>query len=163
MDASTNNRRHEPSGGPAMRAEAVDAAVRELSDSECWEILARSGIGHLAFQLQPAGVDILPINYLVTDRQIFFRSAPGSKLSSLALHPRVAFQIERRAGDTWFSVVVKGEAVRLAFDEEIEHSGVLELAPAQPGEKFNYVRITPDTITGRTFAAANGPGDLLPR
>ena len=74
---------------------------------------------------------------------------------------RVAFQIERRAGNTWFNVVVKGEAVRLAFDEEIERSGVLELAPAQPGEKFNYVRITPDTITGRTFAAASAPGDPL--
>ena len=136
------------------RADAMDSAIRELDDGECWEVLGRSGIGHLAFQLQPAGVDILPINYLVSDRQLFFRSAPGSKLSSLAVHPRVAFQVEQLVRDAWFSVVVKGEAVRLALDEEIEHSGILELAPAQPGEKFNYVRITPDTVTGRTFAAS---------
>jgi len=154
MDASINDRRHEPSGGPAARADAMDSAIRELDDGECWEVLGRSGIGHLAFQLQPAGVDILPINYLVSDRQLFFRSAPGSKLSSLAVHPRVAFQVEQLVRDAWFSVVVKGEAVRLALDEEIERSGILELAPAQPGEKFNYVCITPDTITGRTFAAS---------
>lgn len=153
MHGSTNNRRHEPSGGPAARTEPVDAATRELSDDECWEVLGASGIGHLAFQTQPVGVDIVPINYLITDRQLFFRSASGSKLSSIAHHPQVAVQVERLLGGRWLSVVLKGQAVRLALDEEIERSRVLELAAAQPGEKFNYVRITPDSITGRTFAS----------
>lgn len=153
MHAATNDRRHEASGGPAARTEAVDTATRELSETECWEVLGASGIGHLAFQTQPIGVDIVPINYLITDRQLFFRSGSGTKLSRLAHHPHVAVQVERLENGRWLSVVLKGQAARLALDEEIERSRVLELAPAQPGEKFNYVRIAPDAITGRTFAA----------
>jgi hypothetical protein len=68
-------------------------------------------------------------------------------------HPHVAVQVERLQDGSWFSVVLKGEAVRLDSDEDIERSGVLDLAPAQPGEKFNYVRIIPDVISGRTFSA----------
>jgi len=153
MDALTNDRRHEPSGGPAARTEAVDATTRELSEDECWDVVGNSGIGHLAFQTQPVGVDIVPINYLITDHQLFFRSASGTKLSRLAHHPHVAVQVERLVDGSWLSVVLKGQAERLALDEEIESSRVMELAPAQPGDKFNYVRIVPDAITGRTFAA----------
>ncbi len=153
MDATMDDRRHEPSGGPAAAAAAPDTGVRELSDAECWKILGDSGIGHLAFQTQPVGVDITPINYLITDRQLFFRSAPGTKLKNLREFPRVAVQVELLQNGNWFSVVIKGEAIRLALDEEIERSGVLGLTPMQAGEKFNYVRISPDAITGRTFPA----------
>jgi len=153
MDASPHDKRHEPDGGPATRHPNQDARTRELSDDECWAILDDSGIGHLALRAHPVGVDIMPINYLIADRQLFFRSAPGTKLKNLVRHPYVAVQVERLQDGSWFSVVLKGEAARLASDEDIERSGVLELAPAQPGEKFNYVRIVPVAITGRAFPA----------
>jgi hypothetical protein len=153
MDASTHDERREPDGGPAARSANQGAGTRELSDDECWQVLGDSGIGHLALRAHPVGVDIMPINYLVADRQLFFRSGPGNKLKNLMRHPHVAVQVERLQDGSWFSVVLKGEAVRLDSDEDIERSGVLDLAPAQPGEKFNYVRIIPDVISGRTFSA----------
>lgn len=145
--------RREPDGGPAARHPTQDPRTRELDVDECWAVLADSGIGHLALRAHPVGVDIVPVNYLITDRQLFFRSAPGTKLKNLLHHPFVAVQVERLRGDAWFSVVLKGKAIRLSSDEEIERSGILDLAPAQPGDKFNYVRIIPDAITGRTFTA----------
>ncbi len=152
MDASAHNRPHEPDGGPAVRHANEGAEIRELSDDECWKVLDDSGIGHLALRAHPVGVDIMPINYLITDRQLFFRSGPGTKLKDLVEHPHVAVQVERLRNGTWFSVVLKGKATRLASDEDIERSGILDLTPTQPGEKFNYVRIVPDAITGRTFS-----------
>lgn len=154
MDASPPREQHEPDGGPAARHPVQDPRTRELTLDECWTVLGDAGIGHLAQRANPVGVDIVPINYLVTDRELFFRSAPGTKLKNLLHHPYVAVQVERLRDDAWFSVVVKGKAIRLGSDEEIERSGILDLNPAQPGDKFNYVRITPDSITGRTFPAA---------
>jgi hypothetical protein len=153
MDASAHDKPHEPHGGPAARGADQYAGTRDLSDAECWQFLGDTGIGHLAFRTLPVGVDIVPINYLITDRQLFFRSGPGTKLKNLMRHPHVAVQTERLQGDSWFSVVLKGEAVRLGFDDDIERSGILDLAPAQPGEKFNYIQIIPDSVTGRTFSA----------
>lgn len=143
--------RHVPDGGPAPALSGSGSATRELTHVECWKILGESGIGHLALRAQPVGVDIMPINYLVNDRQLFFRSAPGSKLEELVQHPHVAVQVERLQDGSWFSVVVKGQAARLGFDEDIERSGIVGLTPTQPGDKFNYVRIIPDAITGVAF------------
>ncbi|WP_349898137.1 pyridoxamine 5'-phosphate oxidase family protein [Parafrigoribacterium soli] len=153
MERSADDRRHEPSGGPANHASQPDPRTRELGDAECWSVLGDSGIARLAFQTDPAGVDIMPINYRIDERRLYFRSAPGVKLTSIVRHPKVAVQVERLAGGNWFSVVLKGEAARLEFDDEIEHSGVLDLASTQAGDKFNFVRVIPDTVTGRTFPA----------
>lgn len=135
-----------------MRREETDG-TRELTDSECWNVLGDSGVGHLALRSQPVGVDIVPINYLITNRQLYFRSGPGTKLEDIAQHPYVAFQVERMHDGRWSSVVLKGKAVRLAADSDIEHSGVLDLIPAQPGRKSNFVRIIAHVITGRAFMA----------
>ncbi|WP_162242906.1 pyridoxamine 5'-phosphate oxidase family protein [Leifsonia sp. Root112D2] len=153
MENPTQSRPHDADGGPAAAMAPQDSDIRELTHVECWKILGDSGIGHLALRAQPVGVDIMPINYLVNERQLFFRSAPGTKLEDIVLHPHVAIQIERLQEGRWFSVVLKGTATRLAADDDIEVSGILHLVPAQPGDKFNYVRIIPDAITGRTFAA----------
>ena len=51
-------------------------------------------------------------------------------------------------------MVVKGSAVRLGSDEEIEASGVLSLHSLVPTEKWNYVRITASSITGRQFTSS---------
>jgi hypothetical protein len=153
MEASVHERRRKPDGSAPARGAEPDAGTRELSDAECWQILGQAGIGHLALRAYPVGVDIMPIDYLITGRLLFFRSGPGTKLKDLVYHPYVAVQVERLQGERWFSVVLKGSARRLSHDREIEESGILGLSPTQPGEKFNYVRIEPDAITGRTFLA----------
>lgn len=132
---------------------AIEDETVELSHVQCWELLGESGIGHLALRAHPEGVDIVPIDYLVHDRMLYFRSAPGTKLMELVEHPHVAVQVERLREGRWSSVVIKGRAERLAFDDEIIESGVMALATSGLGEKHNYVRVTPDAITGRSFPA----------
>jgi len=58
-----------------------------------------------------------------------------------------------RGQDYYWSVVVRGTAERLANDAEIEESGVLALTTATPPVKWNYIRITPTTISGRRFTS----------
>jgi nitroimidazol reductase NimA-like FMN-containing flavoprotein (pyridoxamine 5'-phosphate oxidase superfamily) len=114
-------------------------------------LLAGENLGRLAVR-DGEGTDIFPINFLVTDRTVYFRSAPGSKLMELTRHPLVAFEVDGVTASAPWSVVVKGEAARLSNDEEILASGVKELHSATPTDKWNYVRITPSAISGRRFA-----------
>lgn len=119
-----------------------------LTVEECWRYLSRTDIGRLAVAVED-GIDIYPVNYVVHDQAVFFRSAPGSKLMDVAANPQVAFEVDgTRRGRHW-SVVVRGAARRLDRDDEIEASGVLVLRTATPTDKWNYVRIDPTAVTGR--------------
>ena len=128
-------------------AEGRSEAVALVSSDDCWRLLAKANLGRIAVQTTD-GLDIFPINYVVTGEEIFFRSAPGSKLADIAANPVVAFEVDGRHGGHRWSVVVKGTAHRLDRDDMIESSGVLRLPTATSTEKFNYVRIIPTSISG---------------
>jgi len=132
---------------------SAESALEVLGEEESWHLLASADLGRLAVSID-GGVDIFPINYVVADRVIFFRTAPGSKLMDLTRHPIVALETDGTHNRRRWSVVVKGSAVRLGSDEEIEASGVLSLHSLVPTEKWNYVRITASSITGRQFTSS---------
>lgn len=135
------------------RGDNIVEGVRVLADDECWRLLVAHDLGRLAVQAGD-GTDIFPVNYLVHERAIYFRSAPGSKLVDLSRSPGVAFEIDGQLAHRVWSVVVHGIAQRLGTDAEIEASGVHHLTTWHPSDKFNYVRVKPHTITGRSFAKA---------
>jgi nitroimidazol reductase NimA-like FMN-containing flavoprotein (pyridoxamine 5'-phosphate oxidase superfamily) len=144
-----------------MPESPTEPAVAVLGEEESWHLLAGTDLGRLAVSIGGAGddtldsgVDIFPINYVVADRVIFFRTAPGSKLMDLTKHPIVALETDGTHNRRRWSVVVKGTAVRLGLDEEIEASGVLFLHSQAPTEKWNYVRVTASSITGREFTSS---------
>ena len=144
-----------------MPESPTEPAVTVLGEEESWHLLAGADLGRLAVSIGGAGddrddsgVDIFPINYVVADRVIFFRTAPGSKLMDLTKHPIVALETDGTHNRRRWSVVVKGTAVRLGLDEEIEASGVLFLHSQAPTEKWNYVRVTASSITGREFTSS---------
>ena len=132
---------------------SAESALEVLGEEQSWHLLASADLARLAVSID-GGVDIFPINYVVADRVIFFRTAPGSKLMDLTAHPIVALETDGTHNRRRWSVVVKGSAVRLGSDEEIEASGVLTLHSLVPTEKWNYVRITASSITGRQFTSS---------
>lgn len=127
-------------------AEGVD----ELDPAACFALLGSAGVGRLGIQ-DAEGVDIFPVNYLVHDDRVYFRSGPGVKLIRIAESPDVAFEVDGHDDEWSWSVVVKGRAYRLDDDAEILISGIQAAATEHPSDKFNYVRIQPRQITGRRF------------
>jgi len=121
-----------------------------LSEAECWEALASVDLGRLAVR---AGddIDLFPVNYLVTDRLLYFRTAPGTKMIELTAEPRVAFEADGLLAGRRWSVTLKGIAQRLSSDAEIGDSGIQRLRSLEPSTKWNYVRVTPSAVTGRRF------------
>ena len=127
-------------------------ATEILSESECWELLDLSAVGRLAVDIagQP---DIFPINFVVDDRGIVFRSAAGTKLAGAVLNGVVAFEIDGyQPGDrTAWSVVVKGNARPIEHMQEMFDAEDLPLFPWLAWDKPNFVRIEPTVVTGRRY------------
>ncbi|MCU1418566.1 MAG: pyridoxamine 5-phosphate oxidase family protein [Schumannella sp.] len=134
----------------------TDQAVVRLSDAECWRALSEALLGRLAVA---AGgeIDIFPVNFVVSDGALYFRTAPGEKLLELAVHPEVAFEIDGYTDETAFSVVVKGVAERLESQKDIDAADLLPLSPWIPTLKYRWVRIQPTAVSGISFTRGVEP------
>ncbi|MBF4571951.1 pyridoxamine 5'-phosphate oxidase family protein [Herbiconiux sp. VKM Ac-1786] len=128
----------------------AEDVVETLDPEECWRLLATTELGRLAVS-DDQGADIFPINHLVTDRLVYFRSAPGTKIVRLTERPGVAFETDGTENRQRWSVVLRGTARRLSIDTDIQTSGVDELHTFTRSTKWNYFVITPVTITGVRF------------
>jgi nitroimidazol reductase NimA-like FMN-containing flavoprotein (pyridoxamine 5'-phosphate oxidase superfamily) len=127
-------------------------ATVELDLSECWALLSEGRVGRLAVDIagQP---DIFPINYVVDDSMVVFRSGAGTKLAGAVLGRHVAFEIDGyddHDRSAW-SVVVKGIAHEVADMEGRYAADDLPLYPWVDSDKPNFVRISSDIVTGRRF------------
>lgn len=132
------------------------APVETLDERECWELLQLAPLGRIA--LTAAGeIDIFPINFAVHAGALWFRTAPGTKLVELTVHPEVALEIDGWDDAEAYSVVVKGVAERLEHGAEIDEAERLGLTPWVPTLKYRWVRIRPRTVTGRRFRRAPEP------
>ncbi len=134
----------------------MGGVISYLDDQECLDRLSTQQLGRLVSQA--AGVlDIFPVNYVVDGRDIVFRTAEGSKLTELTIHDEVLFEVDHHTDDDAWSVVVRGKARRLDTSAEVEAADALPLRPWIPTLKYNYVRITPDSLSGRAFQRGEEP------
>ena len=93
-----------------------DKRYETLTRLECLELLQRNHLGRLAF-LERVGVVplITPVNYVLDQDAVVFRTDPGSKLVAAIRGAPVAFEIDGvDEGDrTGWSVIVRGHAVEV--------------------------------------------------
>ena len=126
--------------------------VLNLEHHECWAMLRNVSVGRLAV-LVAGRPDIFPINYTVDGGTLVFRTSEGTKLSGASEDAAVAVEADGVDPDTGlaWSVVVKGTAAVVTGTEQVLDTTQLFLFPWQAGKKDVFVRITPDTVTGRRF------------
>ncbi len=126
------------------------APVSILSQTECWDLLSSRSLGRLVTSVdgQP---EIFPVNYVVQNRTVLFRSAEGTKLVSAAINNNVLFEADDHNVAEGWSVIVKGLARSLRSDEDIAEAEKAQLLPWIATVKPHYVRIRPLSVTGRRF------------
>jgi hypothetical protein len=82
---------------------------RTLDADAITALLKRNHVGRLAFTLHDR-VDIQPVHYVYDAGWLYGRTEPGTKLSTIAHHPWVAFEVDETAAIfDWESVVVHGK------------------------------------------------------
>ena len=137
-------------------------AVR-LTDEEALARLATTSLGRVVVRTTD-DIDLFPLNYVVSDGKIYFRTAEGTKLFTLTqIDARVLFEADHvdtdadgKPAHAW-SVIVKGEARVLTSPDDIHAADDLPLTPWLPTLKYNYVEVTPAEISGRDFALGEEP------
>ena len=136
----------------------VDDRWHELSVEECHTLLKRHHLGRVA--IIDGGLPmILPVNYVIDDGSVVFRTDSGGMLDAATSHAPVAFEIDgidepNRAG---WSVVVRGTADPVTDPSELTRLREIPLVPWAPGAKPNYVRVLGEQITGRRISVADLP------
>jgi hypothetical protein len=134
----------------------------ELSTAESWTLLGGAVVGRLAVIVDHRP-DIFPVNHLVDHHSVVFRTAAGTKLAASAGH-WVAFEVDGYdlvTASAW-SVVVKGEAQRVNRMYDVLEAIELPLFPWHSSPKPHFIKIEPDSITGRRFDVAGGTRSAVP-
>ena len=144
---------------------------RELDAPEMERLLTRNHVGRLAYTFHNR-VDIEPIGYVHVDGVIYMRTAPGSKLATLAHAPWVAFEVDEFEGPfDWRSVVAHGTVYvledggsplnRVSYRVAVQHLRTLipqALGSHDPTpERTVVIQLRPDTIVGREARSKVGP------
>jgi uncharacterized protein len=128
----------------------TDEPFTVLSDSESWDLLGTAALGRLVtvFAGEP---EIFPVNYVVHNHTILFRTAEGTKLFSAVANRTVIFEADDHNVAEGWSVIVRGRARLLKTEDEIQEADRGGLYPWTQTRKSNYVRVAPSDITGRRF------------
>ncbi|MEM9608545.1 MAG: pyridoxamine 5'-phosphate oxidase family protein [Actinomycetota bacterium] len=125
----------------------------ELETDECWNLIAEADVGRVGFVTHDEPT-ILPVNHVIDDGAIYFRTGFGAKLdlAQRLSGSRVAFEVdgvdaEARRG---WSVLVRGtvepvlDTVAAAHLDRLGHH-----VWADDLERTSWVRIGVDELTGR--------------
>jgi nitroimidazol reductase NimA-like FMN-containing flavoprotein (pyridoxamine 5'-phosphate oxidase superfamily) len=104
---------------------------------------------------------ILPVNYVVDDGWIVFRTDAGSKLDAAVTAARISFQVDGvdEFNRTGWSVLVRGRVEEVRDEEQLARLKELPLIPYAPGAKEHYVRMRPDELSGRQISVVGLPSD----
>ena len=162
---------HPASGGVPAGSAQPTPTFSELDRQTIEAILHRNNVGRIAYSLNDR-VDIEPISYVFDQGWIYGRTSQGSKLSTIAHHRWVAFEVDEVRGSfDWLSVVVKGafyligphqtdrEDPAFAHGVALLRSLVPETLTASDPTPFrdSVFRIHLDEVTGR--GASTGIAD----
>jgi uncharacterized protein len=120
--------------------------LEELTREDCMRLVGQHSIGRLAVAVPGRPPIVVPLNYVVDEEVVVFRSDPGTKLD-LATRLSVSFQVDAYdpTHRTGWSVLIQGLAVE-ADPSELDHLG---LDPWAGGDKAHWVRVLPLEVSGR--------------
>lgn len=121
-----------------------------LSPQECWRLAGTQEVGRVTVEVDQVA-EIFPVNFVIDDREVVFRTDAGSKLRGLRAATTVCFEVDGSDGPprSGWSVMIKGTPRELALAEELERASKLPLDYWAFGEKAHWVRIRPTSVTGR--------------
>ena len=120
-----------------------------LDETACRRLLATQAIGRIAY-VWDGEPHIVPVNFVVTEGRIVFRSDPGHKAEHVPLHS-VCFEADEVGPHVAWSVVARGVArdVTTALNDEYERMRHQDVATFAALADPRWIAIDIETIEGR--------------
>ncbi len=142
----------QPSEDLSLHTDEPDAPRGELAaltEAECWELLGSTAVGRVVV-VEGQHAEILPVNYVVADGAVVFRTGSAGVLGRGATWGReAAFEadsIDVAARHGW-SVVVRGELREAGTEAERALGDVVH--PWAAGEKPVVATVRARSVSGR--------------
>jgi nitroimidazol reductase NimA-like FMN-containing flavoprotein (pyridoxamine 5'-phosphate oxidase superfamily) len=131
---------------------------RLLSEDECVRLIRPGGVGRVAVTT-PSGPEIFPVNFIVHESAVIFRTSPFSVLGTFAWGAAIAFQtdqldVTRHVG---WSVVAFGRGGVVDRDEIALIRARNDPEPWARGARAHYIRLRWERITGRALGRVTIP------
>ncbi|MFD9219191.1 helix-turn-helix domain-containing protein [Streptomyces sp. NPDC060064] len=135
---------------PGIGRAGYHSELLELTADECRELLSTHGVGRVAVTTAD-GPAVIPVNYLVVDDVVAYRTLPDS-VPSAAANLEVAFEVDHidDALSQGWSVLAVGPARAVTDPEAVRR--LEEQAYTTPwagGDRGLWLAITPSRLTGR--------------
>ena len=124
--------------------------ISVLDDNEAWNLLSSVALGRLVTTFG-GQLEIFPVNFVVQNGTVLFRTAEGTKLFTTVMNERVLFEADDHSADEGWSVIIRGTARMLSGADEIREAEQTGLMPWVPTEKLRFVRVTASEISARHF------------
>ena len=123
----------------------------ELSRAECLQLLGQKSVGRVAFQTAD-GLRIFPVNYVVDDDRIVFRTLPYGVIARSIRVADVAFEVDDLDEElhSGWSVLAVGSCQRIEDPSEV--ASLRQSEPQQPwvdGTRELYFAIRWKGLSGR--------------
>jgi nitroimidazol reductase NimA-like FMN-containing flavoprotein (pyridoxamine 5'-phosphate oxidase superfamily) len=121
-----------------------------LTEDECMRHVGRAGVGRVAVTVGALPA-VLPINYAVDGHDIYFRTAPGTKLAAASRNAVIAFEVDhvdRMSHEGW-SVLIVGHAAEVVDAADLNRLRGLPLSRWLEQGAETLVRIVPELVSGR--------------
>jgi nitroimidazol reductase NimA-like FMN-containing flavoprotein (pyridoxamine 5'-phosphate oxidase superfamily) len=124
----------------------------DLSAERCWDLLATKSTGRIGYEHE-GRVLIFPVNYLVHDGAIYFRTAREGAVGAATPRPSMSFEIDlarpERSGG--WSVLASGPATQVDDPELLKLLwGRIMPEPWGAGYRELFISIKPTILTGRS-------------
>lgn len=129
----------------------AERGSEDLSEEQCWSLLMARNTGRIAFVAE-SRILVLPVHYLVHEREIFFRTAEDGIIGNALVGAAASFQIDEvdPALLSGWSVLASGPAEHVE-DKELLTTlwGQAMEQPWMTGMRNLFIRVTPSIVTGR--------------
>ena len=138
----------------------VDQGLELLTEDQCRQLLSGGEVGRVGITVGALPA-IFPVNYVVVDGAIVFRTAPGTKMSAAMEGTVVAFEVDdyQLTDRSGWSVLAVGWAQVVDEPDPGFTSGLARLEPFVDGTRTAIVRIEPLFLSGRRLVHTPGYAD----
>lgn len=134
-----------------MQPRPTEDMIEILDQAQCSALLTREPVGRVGYVTDDGRPMILPVDFLIVDNHVIFRTDPGDKLSNMPLS-RVCFEADgtEAAGVVW-SVVIQGTArdITTALDDKSVHLRNVALPSFARLADPHWVAIEIEQVSGR--------------
>lgn len=128
-----------------------------LPRPECLLLLAKADIGRIVFT-DGALPAIQPVNYLLVDNEVIYRTANGAKLAAATRNSVVAFEVDEIDPETHtgWSVVLIGPCHEITDPDKLAGLPTRMPNPWATSHNGHTIAIAIEKITGRRITRTDG-------